>query len=129
MQPGAPASSIDFSVAFVRGSAFGPMAAVQLPGGVEPVTPEALARLHPEERALALGLRGRRQIEFTGGRLAWRALQPDGGPLLTGPDGEPLAPAGLSVSLTHKRDLALAVVADASAGTLAWISKERVGSE
>ncbi len=107
-----------FSVAFVRSTAFGTLAAVHLPGGVEAVTNDVLARLHPDERALAQAMRGRRQIEFTGGRLAFRALRPSSQGLGTGARGEPLCPRGLSVSVTHKRDLALAVVGDAGLGTL-----------
>src|SRR4051812_14522000 len=99
-----------FSIAFSRRCVFGALSATHLPDGVEPVSEEVLSRLHPEERVVALRLRARRQIEFTGGRIAWRAQQPLEGPLLTGADGEPLAPAGLSVSVSHKRDLALALV-------------------
>ena len=107
-----------FSVAFSRPCPFGEVAAVNLPDGVEAVTQDVLDRLHLDERPLAIGLKGRRQIEFAGGRLAWRALRPDGGALKTGPDGEPIAPGRVSVSLTHKKDLALAMVGEASAGTL-----------
>lgn len=107
-----------FSLAFVRPSTFGALAAVHLPSGVEAVTNEVLERLDPQERAIAAGLRGRRQIEFTGGRLAWRALRPELGPLGMGERGEPVCPSGLSVSLTHKQDLALALVGEETAGTL-----------
>ena len=107
-----------FSLAFARPSPFGALAAIHLPRGVEAVTNDVLQRLDPEERAFASSLRGRRQIEFTGGRLAWRVLNPQAGPLASGERGEPLCPPGLSVSLTHKLDLALAIVGEASAGTL-----------
>ena len=107
-----------FSLAFSRRCAFGDLAAVNLPDGVEAVTEAVLARLDPEERELAMQLRARRQIEFTGGRLAWRTLRPSAGPLKSGANGEPLAPTGLSVSVTHKRELAVALVGEASAGTL-----------
>lgn len=107
-----------FSLAFVRPSKFGELAAVHLPGGVEAVTNEILERLHPEERALAATLRGRRQIEFAGGRLAFRALRPDAGPLGSGERGEPRCPPGLSVSVSHKQDLALALVGRVEDGTL-----------
>ena len=107
-----------FSLAFLRPITFGKLAAVNLPAGVEAVTEEVLGRLHPEEAALARTFKGRRQVEFVGGRLAWRALQPQGDPLGVGPRGEPLAPSGLSVSVAHKRDLALALVGAAADGTL-----------
>jgi len=107
-----------FSVAFVRPAAFGTLAGIHLPSGVEAVTVDVLQRLHPVERALAETMRGRRQIEFTGGRLAWRALGVSAEPLAIGSEGEPQCPAGKSVSLTHKQDLAVAMVGDATAGTL-----------
>ena len=107
-----------FSLAFARSSTFGTVAAIHLPSGVEAVTNEVLERLDPDVRAIAAGLRGRRQIEFTGGRLAWHAARPGAGPLQLGERGEPLAPSGLSVSLTHKEDLAIALVGEAADGTL-----------
>ncbi len=107
-----------FSLAFIRTSGFGVLAAVSLPRGTQAVPDAVLQRLDPDEAAIAATLRGRRQIEFTGGRLAWRALKPQSGPLRTGERGEPLGPSGVSVSLTHKQDLALALVGDAGAGCL-----------
>jgi len=64
---------------------------------------------------MAVAERGRRQIELVGGRLAWRAAARELGvgadwPLLPGPERVPLAPSGLTVSLTHKEDLAVALV-------------------
>ncbi len=107
-----------FSLAFVRPSTFGAIAGIHLPAGVEAVTNEVLQRLDPLERVIAQKLRGRRQIEFAGGRLAYRALRSDAGPLTTGERGEPCCPPGLSVSVTHKSDLAVALVGDAQNGTL-----------
>lgn len=107
-----------FSLAFRRGSPFGEVAGIHLPAGVEAVTSAVLARLHPDERAAAEGMKGRRQIEFTGGRLAVRTLRPDLTPVATGERGEPLCPPGLSLSLTHKQDLAVAMVGDAAQGTI-----------
>ena len=107
-----------FSLAFVRPSTFGTIAAIHLPAGVEAVTNAVLERLDPLERALAEKLRGRRQIEFTGGRLAYRALKSDAGPLASGERGEPHCPPGLSVSVTHKSDLAVALIGDAHHGTV-----------
>ncbi len=82
---------------------------------MEPVPEAVLARLTPEERAFATGERGRRQIEYAGGRLAARAaaqaLGVDWGPLMTGEEREPLGPVGFTVSITHKNDLAIALVA------------------
>jgi enterobactin synthetase component D len=112
---------VPFDVAWVRRVRFGALAAVHLPAGIAPLAPELLARLAPEEATLALEERGRRQIEFAGGRLAARAaaelLGVGWGPLLKG-EGErnPIAPAGLTASISHKTDLALALVAPEAEG-------------
>lgn len=112
-----------FELAWVRRVRFGALAAVHLPPGREPrpVPPAVLSRLAPEEAALAAQERGRRQLEFAGGRLAARAaaelLGVAWGPLLKG-EGErnPVAPAGLTASITHKDTLALALVAPEADG-------------
>ena len=100
----------------------GIVAGVRLPGSADPVAEEVLSRLHPDERALAETLRGYRQAEFVGGRLAARdAMQALGrrtGPVLRGVRGEPVAPPGVSLSVSHKRHLAIAVAARAEFGTL-----------
>jgi enterobactin synthetase component D len=101
---------------------FGALAAVPLPSGLEPVPEGILATLHPKERAMAVSERGRRQIEIAGGRLAWRAAAASLGidvaswPLLSDSARAPRCPPGVIVSLTHKEDLALAIVAPDHAG-------------
>jgi enterobactin synthetase component D len=108
-----------FSIAWTRQVRFGALAAVPLPAGTEPVEASVLARLEPEERAFALSEHGRRQIEIVGGRLAARAAAGGSWPaLLPGPEREPLPPARWSVSISHKNDLALALVGRAADGTL-----------
>jgi enterobactin synthetase component D len=117
--------SVAFEIAFVRDHTFGVIAGVQLPAGTagkDPVTDDVLARLHPEEARVARDLSGYRQVEWTGGRLAWHAAAARLGfgmaPLLAGSEREPLAPEGLSVSVSHKRDLAVALVGDAARGSV-----------
>jgi 4'-phosphopantetheinyl transferase EntD len=109
-----------FQVAWVRNVRFGVLAGVPLPSGTEPVSEEVLARLAPLERDVALSERGRRQIEFAGGRIAARAaataLGVEWPALLASEEREPLAPSGLSVSITHKADLAIALLARDSKG-------------
>lgn len=111
-----------FLPAWVKRTRFGVLAAVQLPGGLDPVGEAVLSRLHPREAELAAAERGRRQIEVAGGRLAFReaarALGVDvtAAPLLSDSARAPLAPAGLTVSLTHKEDLAVALVGPDSDG-------------
>jgi 4'-phosphopantetheinyl transferase EntD len=112
----------DFDIAFVRDHAFGVVAGVHVPRGKEPVPEPILTRLHPDEAGVARSLRGFRQVEWTGGRLAWHAAAARLGvsavPLLSGSEREPLPPSGLSASITHKRDLAIALVGDAARG---WV--------
>lgn len=109
-----------FDVAWVQKVRFGVLAAVPLPSGTEPVSVEVLARLHPDERAMVTAEKGRRQIEYAGGRLAAReaarVLGCEWPALLSGAEREPLAPNGLTVSISHKNDLAVALVAHATEG-------------
>lgn len=109
-----------FDLAWVQEVRFGVLAAVPLPGGTEPVPDAVLARLHPEERALVTAERGRRQIEYAGGRLAAREAARVAGidwpPLLSGAEREPLVPPGVTASISHKNDLAIALVARSQHG-------------
>jgi 4'-phosphopantetheinyl transferase EntD len=109
-----------FELAWIKKVRFGVLAAVPLPAGTEPVPDTVLVRLREEERAAALEERGRRQIEYAGGRLAARAaaefLGVDWPAMLSGVEREPLCPSGLTVSISHKADLALALVARSADG-------------
>jgi enterobactin synthetase component D len=111
-----------YSIAFVRPHPFGVIAGVSLPTLKAPVPPEVLARLQPAEHQAAVGLDGFRQMEWVGARLAWHAAAASFGlgptALLSGTERAPLPPPGVAVSLTHKRDLAVALVGPASAGAL-----------
>lgn len=89
--------------------------AVALPAPAADVPPEALGRLHPEERAWALGQPPRRRATWVGGRLALRQalgeIGIDAGPLFATDRGAPALPAGVTGSLTHKAGaLAVALV-------------------
>ncbi|MFZ5478442.1 MAG: 4'-phosphopantetheinyl transferase family protein [Myxococcota bacterium] len=109
-----------FAPAFVLAMPHGIAAGVHLPGTADPVPEDVLARLAPEERALAEGMRGYRQPEFVGGRLALAAIFPELGlrrvPVLVDAHGAPELPGGVAGSVTHKRDLAIAMVARGSPG-------------
>jgi 4'-phosphopantetheinyl transferase EntD len=104
-----------FSTAFTRGLPHGVVAAVHLPETFDDVAPAILQRLHPDERIHAEGLKGKRKVEWIGGRLAARgavkALGTDLGPLLSDSFGAPIAPASLTISIAHKERLAIALVA------------------
>ncbi len=116
------AASQAFRPAFAEVTPFGTLVAVHLPQGVDAVPAAVLRTLHPEEEAVARSLAGRRQIEFTGGRLALRLaahkLGLELGAVLRGPRGEPLLPPSLSGTIAHKRGMAAALLAPAAAGTL-----------
>lgn len=96
---------------------FGAVAGVALPAAapLEADWPEAL---HEDERAFARGLADGRRASWLGGRMALRAaLETAGlavrGPILATDRGGPRLPAGVSGSISHKADLAVAIAAPA----------------
>lgn len=109
-----------YTPAFVVALPHGIAAGVHLPDAPNPVPTEILARLHPDERAHATTLGGYRQVQFVGGRLALGELFPELGlrrsPVLTNTHGAPVLPAGVTGSVTHKNDLAIAMIARGSPG-------------
>ncbi|MED5369815.1 MAG: 4'-phosphopantetheinyl transferase superfamily protein [Myxococcota bacterium] len=111
-----------FSTAFTRAVRFGLLTAVHLPDDPSPVSDAVLDRLPPDEQALARTLRGYKQVSFVGGRLALHQalgqLRMPTDPVLTGPQGQPLLPEGVAGSITHKRTLAVALVASSRHGDL-----------
>lgn len=111
-----------FSVVFKEGHPFGLLVGISLPGSPDPVPAEVLARLHPEEREIAEGLRGFRQPEWVGGRLAanaaLRLLGMRAPAILSDERGAPIPPDGASVSISHKRTLAVALAARQEPGSV-----------
>lgn len=112
----------DFEPLFRDGLPHGVVVGVSMPDGPGPVDEAVLASLHPAEAAHARTLGGYRQVSFVGGRLALReARWQVGAPLdavLPDARGTPQLPAGWTGSVTHKRTLAVAMVARAHDGTL-----------
>lgn len=102
----------------------GIMVAVSIPDSPEPAPESILRQLHPDEREHARALRGYTQGQWVGARLAAahaaRQLGIPLGPLLNDERGAPLVSpqSGLAVSISHKRDLAVALVARASNGSV-----------
>ena len=100
----------------------GVLVGFHLPGDSEPVADNILARLCPEERAFAVTLRGYRQPEWVGGRLAAhaaaRVMGRRLGPLLSDDRGAPTGGGGVAVSISHKRQLAVALAARLESGTI-----------
>lgn len=103
---------------------FGMCVGVHLPEGGRPDDVAGVTeRLWPEERALLADLPAARARTFAGGRLALRAALAEAGlscnaPILRGAAGEPLLPPHLWGSVSHKDQVAVALVAPAVTGCL-----------
>jgi 4'-phosphopantetheinyl transferase EntD len=95
-------------------------AGVHLPRTPDPVPDAVLADLHPAEAAHARTLGGFRQVQFAGGRLALRGLFDEievaAAPVLSDGYGAPVLPPGIIGSVTHKQDLAIAILARGEPG-------------
>ena len=115
-----PSPPSPWDVAFVVALPHGVVVGVHLPGGSEPVEDEPMSRLLAPERALAAGLRGYRQVQFVGGRIAAAAAFAELGtrraPVLSDDHGAPLLPEGWVGSISHKQDLAVVLVARGRTG-------------
>ena len=111
-----------FSTAFTRGLPHGIVAAVHLPAPSDEIPTKILHRLHADERVFVETLSGKRRTEWVGGRLAARvaasAIGFDLGPLLADDYGAPAAPKSLSISIAHKDQLAIALVARRKHGSV-----------
>ncbi len=104
------------------GMPHGLLAAVHLPDSPDDVPAAVLDRLPPIEAAHAVSLRGYRQAQFVGGRLALRIAATQLGwqlpPALSTERGAPILPKGLVGSISHKRTLAVALLAQDHGWTL-----------
>ncbi len=111
-----------FAISFAVDHPFGFLAGVRLPPGKEPVPDDVLDRLDPREALVARTLTGFRQIDWVGGRLAagvaGRHLGATAFWLGAGAKGEPVPPPPFSASVSHKRSLAIALVARGSGADL-----------
>lgn len=111
-----------FDLAYHHATPHGILAAVHLPDSPEPVSDDVMARLAPAEREHAASLRGFRQVQFVGGRLALQAAARQLGlriqPVLPDDRGAPQLPEGFVGSVSHKRTIAVGMVARDTQGTL-----------
>lgn len=111
-----------YAIAFQHASPHGVLAAIHIPDAPDPVPDDVLSRLPAAEAELARTLRGYRQVQFVGGRMALRraceALGVRPAPILSTGRGAPALPAGIAGSVSHKRTLAIGMVASAADGTL-----------
>src|SRR5215510_283909 len=109
---------MSFAVRFKRELPAGVCIGVSLPEGEAFALPPAL---HPAEAAFVHGSAASRRAGFIGGRMALRlAIEALGGEadqagqaILSTPRGAPALPAGFVGSVSHKRELAVAIVARA----------------
>jgi enterobactin synthetase component D len=112
---------MSFPVRFRRQLPHGVCVAVSLPEGDRFAAPPAL---HPDEAAFVFASPAPRRASFIGGRVALRtamtALGADAGgavppnlPILSTPRGAPALPSGYVGSVSHKRELAVAIAARA----------------
>ena len=121
-----------YGIAFHHATQHGVLTSVHIPDSPEPVPDDILNRLPREEAQVARSLRGYRQVQFVGGRIALRRACEQLGvrppPLLQDDRGAPVVPKGLVGSISHKKTLALAMVANARDGTLG-VDLEAYGPE
>ncbi len=100
----------------------GVLGAIAIPDGPDPVPADVLQHLADAEARHAATLRGYRQVQFVGGRLALRAARRHVGaplgPVLPDERGTPLMPPGFVGSVSHKRTIAVAMVGIDDGATL-----------
>ncbi|TNE85391.1 MAG: 4'-phosphopantetheinyl transferase superfamily protein [Deltaproteobacteria bacterium] len=100
----------------------GVLTAVALPPEPKPVPTSILDQLAEEEAAHAADLRGFRQVQFVGGRLALRHAAAQLGMRLPAamPDdrGAPVMPPRIVGSVSHKHSIAVGMVARSNGRTL-----------
>ncbi|HMF40133.1 MAG TPA: 4'-phosphopantetheinyl transferase superfamily protein [Polyangia bacterium] len=117
---------MSFEVKFEHVLPAGTCVAVSLPAGEDFAPPSVL---HPDEAAFVHSSPAARRATFIGGRVALRAAMAalGGGaadaatPILSTPRGAPAMPTGFVGSISHKRELAVAIAARAAPTPLATI--------
>ncbi len=111
-----------FTVAFHHATPHGVLTAVHIVDRPEPVPDAVLLRLPAEEAEFARSLRGYRQGQFVGGRIALRfALEQLGvrAPSLLSDDrGAPVVSSPMVGSISHKGPMAVAMAARGQHGSL-----------
>jgi len=115
-------STPPFSVAFHHATPHGVISAVHLPTEPIEISDEIFNNLPPQEREHAQTLKGFRQMQFIGGRIALRhsiaQLGMRVGSMLPNHRGAPQLPEHLIGSISHKDTLAVGMAARATGGTL-----------
>jgi 4'-phosphopantetheinyl transferase EntD len=121
-----------YPLAFRRDVPFGTCIGVHLPEADDAEASVLRQRLYPDERPLSATMKGARLKEWIGGRVASRlartAILGKAGPTLVGAAGAPVAEAGVSVSISHTRRIAVAL-AGTKAGAAVGVDIEPVEIE
>ena len=116
----APSPHAPYELAFTSALPHGVLIGVHLPPVADPVPEHILERLQDLEQEYARATRGFRQVQFVGGRLAVATGLSELGarrtPVLPNEHGAPIVGPGITVSISHKQDLAVALVARGDAG-------------
>ena len=106
---------MSFETLFVKEHDFGTVCGIRIPQ--DEVSDQTLSRLHPEEASVLQRFKRSRRSTWVGGRLALAqaclARSQTFRPILNDDRGAPILPDGLTGSLTHKNNLAIAIVAPA----------------
>ena len=88
--------------------------AIALPSEPQPIPTHIWNRLHKKEQLIAKDLKGFRRISFVGGRLAAKkalqSIQREHLYIAKDPFGAPQLPSPLSVSISHKKEVAIALL-------------------
>ena len=124
---------MSFSVLYKEANAYGIIVAISLPSPEEEIPMSAWRQLRKEEIEHAKTLSSKRKITWIGGRIAAHiaanTINIDSGAILNDEHGAPLPKdKRLSLSIAHKSDIAVAIVAQKKYGTLG-IDVESLGPE
>jgi 4'-phosphopantetheinyl transferase EntD len=119
---------MSLAIAFEWTLAHGLCVAVRLPPAAETVEALSQGVLRPEETAMAATMTAVRRRTWLGGRVALRlALQRaglDAAPVLIDDRGAPTLPPGVAGSISHKEELAVALVAPETGGARVGVDVE-----
>jgi 4'-phosphopantetheinyl transferase EntD len=119
---------MSLAIAFEWTLAHGLCVAVRLPPATETVDALSQGVLRPEELAMASTMTAVRRRTWLGGRVALRlALQRaglDAAPVLVDDRGAPTLPHGVAGSISHKEELAVALVARETGGARVGVDVE-----
>ena len=109
---------------------FGIIVGVALPPQDQRIPNDIWRKLRKEEQNYSKKLNGFRKTTWIGGRIAAHTacniLGVDSGPILTAPKGEPTISNDISLSISHKDTMAIAICAKAKHGTLG-VDLEKIG--